>query len=412
MRSIALSICVFLAAVSSFAQETRYRLERVVVENSNIDQDIIRAETRLEEEKSYTDADFRQAVYRVRRLPFVTDAVYRIEPGVTGGGSTLVIRILDTTPVYYGINAGGERVSDGDTEFTGSGLLGGRWLLDNLGVIETAVQKTEGEDGWDVGLAYRAYDIYGTGGFASLAIAQRFKTDPRLYDPTPVLNLGYPLTQRQTITLSASRFKTRLPRDFDVLGDDDDNEDDDETDEDDNVTLTDRDRVQFAELRWWYETHDDPIFTTRGVQLSFGPRWSMVQNVTEAYDSEEEEVVATEIETTAYGLALDAAGYRPFSSRNSVFLRLGGVASRIDDTEDEFMNGSASVGLTHDFHTPSDSVLHNVRARFEVGAGYRSSIFRPASGEETRDSSAFGEAAFVMRHRLGSIRLSLFYDAD
>src|SRR5512134_4004897 len=116
MRSIVLSFCVLLVAVSSFAQETRYRLERVVVEGSNIDQDIIRSETRLEEEKSYTEEDFRQGVYRVRRLPFVTDAVYRIEPGVTGGGTTLVIRVLDTTAVYYGLDVEASRVADGDTE--------------------------------------------------------------------------------------------------------------------------------------------------------------------------------------------------------------------------------------------------------------------------------------------------------
>ncbi|HEV7242793.1 MAG TPA: hypothetical protein VGQ36_26435 [Thermoanaerobaculia bacterium] len=411
MRSIVLSVCLFLAAVSSFAQETRYRLERVVVEGSNIDVDIIRAETRLDEEKSYTDEDFRQAVYRIRRLPFVTDAVYRVEPGVTGGGSTLVIRILDTTAIYYGINVASQRVSDGDSETTGDALLGGRWLLDNLGVVEGAVQKAEGDDGFLAGFAYRAYDIYGTGGFASLAVSQRFKGEPFYYDPTPVLALGYPLTQRQTLTLTASRFKQRIPRDFDVNGDDD-ADDDDDADLDDNRTLTDRDRTQFAELRWWYETHDDPIFTTRGVQLSFGPRWSSLETVTEAYDTVLKDVVATETESTAFGFALDAAGHRPLTRRNSVFLRVGGDVARTDETELEFLNGAARIGLTHDFHSYSDDVIRPFRARIEFGAGYRGAIFRPASGPEIRNTSAFGEAAFVMRHRWGSIRLSALYDAD
>ena len=96
MKSLVLTLCVCLAAVSAFAQApVRYRLERVIVEGApTLDEDTIRAETRLEEEQSYTEEDFRQGVYRVRRLPFVTDAAYRIEPGVTGGGTTLVIRIL------------------------------------------------------------------------------------------------------------------------------------------------------------------------------------------------------------------------------------------------------------------------------------------------------------------------------
>lgn len=412
MRSIVLSLCVALAAVSSFAQETRYRLERIVVEGSNIDEDIIRSEARLDEERSYTEDDFRQAVYRVRRLPFVTDAAYRIEPGVTGGGTTLVIRILDTTLVHYGINVGARRLADGDTDTTGDALLGGRWLLDNLGVIETAIQKSEAEDGLLAGLAYRAYDIYGTGAFAHLGVAYRFKAEPREYDPAVVLNVGYPLTQRQTLTVTASRAKSRLPRTFDVNGDDDD-DDDDDSDEDDNRILTDRDRFEFAELRWWYETIDDPIFTTRGVQFSAGPRWSTLELVTETYDAVKKDVVASKTGTSALGFALDAAGHRPLSRRNSVFLRLGGDVSRTDEETDlEFLNGAGRVGLTHDFHSYAENVIRPFRARLEIGAGYRAAIFRPPAGDEIRDTSAFAEAAFVMRHRWGSVRLSAFYDAE
>ncbi|MGZ5433873.1 MAG: hypothetical protein ACXWH7_13195 [Thermoanaerobaculia bacterium] len=414
MRSLALSLCFVLAAVSTLAQETRYRLERVVVEGSNIDEDIIRAETRLEEEQSYTEEDFRQGVYRVRRLPFVTDAAYRIEPGVTGGGTTLVIRVLDTTAVFYDLNVGGFRTSDGESDVSATGLLGGRWLLDNLGVIETAVAKSDDVDGFEAGLAYRAYNIYGTGAYASLAIAQRFKTEPFRYDPSAVLNLGYPLTQKQSLTFSAARAKSRLPQDFDVEGDDDDPDVDEDEAEDDNRTLTERNRFEFAELRWWYETIDDPIFTTRGVQVSAGPRWSTVETVTEAYDPIEEDVVGTEGGTSALGFALDAAGYRPLTRRNSAFLTFGGSAARTtdEDFEIEFFDGSAFVGLTHDLHSYAENVLRPFRARFEIGAGYRGSIVRPPGGEELRDTNPFAEAAFILRHRWGSVRLSAIYDAD
>src|SRR5688500_11129344 len=104
MRPLVLVLCLF-SAFSALAQApTRYRLERIIVENSNISEDIVRGESRLEEEQSYTEEDFRQALYRIRRLPFVTDAVYRIEPGVTSGGTALVIRILDVPPAFYEAN--------------------------------------------------------------------------------------------------------------------------------------------------------------------------------------------------------------------------------------------------------------------------------------------------------------------
>lgn len=419
MKSLVLTLCVCLAAVSAFAQApVRYRLERVIVEGApTLDEDTIRAETRLEEEQTYTEEDFRQGVYRVRRLPFVTDAAYRIEPGVTGGGTTLVIRILPETMVFYGVNFGASEVADGDVETTGNALLGGRWMLDNLGILEGAVQYSEDEDGYLAGLAYRAYNIYGTGGYASLAVAQRFQAEPYYFDPTAVLNLGYPLTQKQTLTLSYSRAKQRLPRDFDVEGDDDDPDVDEDEAEDDNHTLTDRDRFEFAELRWWYETIDDPIFTRRGVQFSAGPRWSSVERVTEVYDVDnvdpEQEEIATETTVYSVGLAADGAAYKPFTRRNAAFLRFGGDWTKTDEASDAtFINGAARIGLTHDFHSPEENVIHPFRARFEIGAGYRTSIFSPPQGDEVQNSNPFAEAAFVMRHRFGTIRLSAFYDAD
>ena len=420
MRSLLLSLCLVLASFSAFAQEpTRYRLERVVVEGARIDEDIIRAETRLEEEKSYTEEDFRQGLYRVRRLPFVTDAVYRIEPGVTGGGTTLVIRILAETPVFYGLAAGAAQSSDenSDTDTFGSALLGGRWLMDNLGVLEGAVQKTKDEDGFTAGLAYRAYNIYGTGAYATVAAGERFKAEPFRYDPSAALSIGYPLTQKQTLTASYSRAKVRLPSTVDVEGDDDDTDVDDDEAEDDNVTITQRDRFEFAELRWWYETIDDPIFTTRGVQLSAGPRWSTFEHVAEVYDAgnvdPDEDVLPTETGTSSLGFGLNAAAYKPFTSRNSVFLRLGGDYAMTDErTDATFFNGEARIGLTHDFHTFSDQTLRPFKARFEIGAGYSGSIFTPPAGEEVRDTNPFAEAAFVMRHRWGQVRISAFYDAD
>src|SRR4028118_513709 len=118
MKSIVLAVCIVVAALfsgSASAQETRYRLERIVVEGSNVSEVIVRGESRLVEERSYTEEDFRQAVYRIRRLPFVTDATYRIETGLTPGGTTLIVRILDKMPVFYEADLSAIRQSDGST---------------------------------------------------------------------------------------------------------------------------------------------------------------------------------------------------------------------------------------------------------------------------------------------------------
>lgn len=407
MKSIVLALCIVWTG-ATFAQETRYRLERIVVEGSNVAEEIVRGEARLVEERSYTEEDFRQAVYRIRRLPFVTDATYRIEPGISPGGTALVVRILDVTPIFYGVDLQATRRSDGETDRDGRVLLGGRWLLDNLGVLEGAVQKADGDDGILAGVAYRAYDIYGTGGTASIALAQRFKATKRVYDPQAVISLGWPLTQRQTLTLTASRSKSRVISNLDVNGDDD-NDPKTVTDIDDNVDLTNRDRFTFAELRWWYETIDDPLVPTRGVSLSAGPQYYNTETVVQTYDRVEKKVVGTEGKQNAVGVVLDASAYRPLFGRTVGFVRLLGNGNRTDGTEVESRTGIARAGLAFDLHRNVAGALRPYKSRLEVGGGYRTYSAEGPGSAEFKDSGAFAEGAFVLRHRWGNVRLTGTY---
>lgn len=409
MRSTVLAVCLFLAALSSFAQERTYRLERIVIEGSKFDDDIVRAEARLPEERNYTDADFRQAVYRVRRLPFVADATYRIEPGVTAGGTTLVIRILDVTPAFYDLDVSRTQLPEGDADTNISGLIGGRFSLQNLGVIELGVQDANDADGINLGLAYRAYDILGTGGFATVTIAQRLRTEERDYSPQLVVGLGYPLTQRQTVTLSASRTETSIGRDFDVLGDDDDDDDNDDVDEDDNITLTNDDRFDFASLRWWYESIDDPFFATRGARLSAGPYWAASTFTFENFVPATRRIEESTLERSAYGAALEASAYRRLFGRTVGILRLDGDGSREADTDAETLQGAARLGLGFDFHRQADDTIRPFKARLEVGAGYRMSERTTPGRPEISDDDTFAEVGFAMRHRWGTVRLSGIY---
>jgi outer membrane protein assembly factor BamA len=407
MRPFVLALCVFAITAAAFAQQQppgRYRLERIVVEGSRVDDTVVRGEARLEEERTYGDEDFRQAVYRIRRLPFVTDAVYRLEPGVTAGGTTLVIRILDVTPVFYDFTGSGVRLANGDTVRDGSALIGGRWHLNNLGVIEGAVEKSDNSDGINLGLAYRAYDIMGTGGFATVAIAQRFKTKLRDYDPSFAATAGYPLTQRQTVTLSVAQNGSSVTRNLDVNGDDD-TDDDDDTDREDNLDLTNSDTFNFASLRWWYETIDDPLFATRGVQISAGPSWSQSEFSFQNYDPGTKKIVPTELASEAYGLGFDASAYRALFGRTVGFIQLSGNGTRQQETEDETRSGTARAGLAFDFHSHADNVLRPFKARLEIGAAYHATQLSRPDLPGLNDNNTAGEVAFVLRHRWGTVRL-------
>ncbi|HVE73203.1 MAG TPA: hypothetical protein VNI54_17680 [Thermoanaerobaculia bacterium] len=413
MRPIVLALCLLASAAAAFGQQQpqRYRLERIIVEGSGVDDTIVRGEARLREEQMYTDADFREAVGRVRRLPFVVDATYRIEPGVTAGGTTLVVRILDVYYAFVDFTGSAARNADGDTVRDGSVLLGGRALLNNLGVIEGAVEKSDNGDGFNVGLAYRAYDIIGTGAFATAVLSQRFKTELRDYDPTMAVTVGYPLTRRQTVTFTGAKSGSSVTRDFDLNNDDDD-DDDDDTDREDNFDLTDDAAFNYATLQWWYETIDDPFFATRGVQVAFGPSWGQSEFTFQNWNLVTRRIDITESATEAYGLNLDASVYQKLFPRTVGFVRLNGSGTREQETELETRNGAVRAGLGFDFHTQSETVIRPWKARLEIGAAYRmTDLTRPdLPGVSFNDTAA--EAAFVFRSRWGTVRLLGTYLTD
>ena len=422
MRSMFIALCCALwAAAPLAAQETQpqYRLERIVVEGSDAGEDSIRAEARLIEERMYTDEDFRQAVYRVRRLPFVTDATYRLEPGVTGGGTTLVIRVLQETLVNFHAQVDHVRTED-ESDTTALGTLGGRFLLHDLGLAEVTVDRSSESDlGSLAALTYRVYDIYGTGFFATVRLGKRFAGSEDVeHDAERDFLVGYPLTQKQSITLTGSERKLSFPRDFDREGDDDP---DDEDTLNDNLTLTDSDSLSSADLRWWYESNDDPIFATRGISVAFGPRYSHREVDTQTFDEPNDEIDTNTEQFNLWGLRLDASAYRRLFGRNVGFLRLSGEGSRTDQVEDEdepeIPNverrfGEASIGLAHDFHSYDPNVLRPFRIRLEGSVGYSTFSIRPEGGATTKVNQKFAGLGFVLRHRFGSVRLRLTYDFD
>lgn len=391
MRSLVVLLSLF-AAAPAFSQVQQYRLERIVVAGPIEAEDIVRAEARLEEEKMYTAEDFRQAVYRVRRLPFIADAAWRIEPGLTAGSSTLVIQIATSTVFFYETDARFKSTGSGVESDDGSASIGSRFLLGELGTFDVALGDRGDDNDLGALFTYRAYDILGRGGFGVISAGQRFG-DPRRYDPDLDLLVGWPLTRKQSVIGTVARRKSRVAFE----------------DEENEVTLTDRDIEQRASLRWLYESNDDPLFTRRGVSLSAGPIWSRTITIREEFDEDEDDDVAgTETWSERYGFAVNFAAARPLSTHTAGFLRLRGEDTRMEGLRQ--YEGDALVGIAYDFHDPDVETLHDIRMRIELGAGYRFAGDQPNELEDFR-SGAIAEAAFVLRNRWGSVRVTASYSA-
>ena len=108
---------LLLAAAAAGAQDpapppgepARFLIERITVEGpKEAAANIVRAETLLREGETYTEAELRQAVYRVQRLPFVLDAGFSLRKGSQRGAYELAIEIQQpggssstTTPLAF-----------------------------------------------------------------------------------------------------------------------------------------------------------------------------------------------------------------------------------------------------------------------------------------------------------------------
>jgi hypothetical protein len=398
MRPILLAL-ILLVSTTLVAQQTRYRLERIAVEGSRVHEHIVRSEARLLEEREYTDEDFRQALYRIRRLPFVTDAIYRIEPGITAGASTLVIRILDTTPVFYDATLIGSGQKNSDHISRGvDAVAGGRYILDDLGVIEAHVQTFDVTDGASVGLTYRAYGLFDTSAFAIASIDQQFGAERRRSDPSRSLLLGWPLSQTQTLVLSAGRSKSRIVRE-----------------DEDAVTLADRSDFSSVNLHWLYETHDDPLFATRGITAEAGPFWAGSVFAHDIFDEDKDEVVAEKRRGQTYGFNAAVTGYRALGARNVLSLSVGANAaeSRTDQEVDlpvRTYEARVRGAVGHDFYSHDDTVPRPFRARLEAGVTYGKSMRRIEGIADQSSDGTGADVSLVLRHRWGTLRLLGSYD--
>src|SRR5438552_14863855 len=124
---------------------------------------ILRSQSALAENRSYTDEELEVAAARLRRLPFVFDVHYAIE------GTTLVIDVLDEHRFFYGINVQGETSGHQTNQSTLNTGIGGRMYVPSGGVFEGGAGDIAGsnETVGSVSAQYSQYGIAGTRAFAT-----------------------------------------------------------------------------------------------------------------------------------------------------------------------------------------------------------------------------------------------------
>jgi hypothetical protein len=282
------SFALLLLAVhpaQALEEPARFLIERITVEGpKEAAVNIVRAETLLREGGTYTEQELRQAVYRVQRLPFVLDASFSLRKGSQRGAYELAIDIQSNRWFFFehSVRAFGfdqpldledETVQGDRFSVTLGGLAGVRHFVGRSGVVFAALDSREG-----IQAGFAQYDLFHRGilATAGVSLSDCCVTEvlPLALDPTfsswsfgtslkTSLGLSIPLGGPQSLQLSlgerqgddGTRNEVLLApgqRFSHVTG------------EGNELTY------RHAEVKWVWDTSDDPALPTRGTSLSAG----------------------------------------------------------------------------------------------------------------------------------------------
>ena len=346
-----------LAGQVAAEEPVRFLIERIVVEGMKRASaaEIVAAESRLAEGQEYTEQQLREAVYRVKRLPFVLDAELSLRKGSERGAYELVIAVEETRPVFVTAEAIGARQEGPDPfrrrqewEWDGFGGVGLRAFVGSWGV---AFATLDLEDGVQAG--YTRYNLFGRGGFASTSLLLADLDDRAAGFLAVSVSAGVPLvgnhSLRTDLTYSHDEFESDFP------------------------PRRQRTDAGTAGVEWRYDTTDDPFLPSRGLLTTAAVDYARAETSVRVPAGEPGPIVEPG-ERTAESWRIELAGTRhwPLSPRQSVSLDSSARAFRTTAEE-----------LFVDLDEGADFSLEQWEAG--VGAGYALALWGPAAARRWGD---------------------------
>ncbi len=305
----------------------RFYLERVAVEGvRRASPEVIVSESLLEAGIAYTEAELRQAVYRVKRLPFVLDAALSLDRGSERGRYQLLITVEEVRGFFFGSDliygARGDALhrasatGDGLTESLTAGLR----VFAGPGVVFAAAG-----DGEDLQVGYERYRLRGRPILLRLAYAregccsaelQELGLDPAAAVWTAAddsdrleLTVGVPLSASHSLRFDATHLETDSAIRRPLAG---------------GPALDARDVEQRElEVAWIYDSTDDPVFPSRGDALTaaIGVHW-LEGDLSRPMAAESDRGAAAAMSSRRLGLSFFGARHWPLSARQTVSLSL------------------------------------------------------------------------------------------
>lgn len=240
-------------------------------------------ESLLEPGRTYSERELREAVYRIRRLPFVLSADFSLRRGTERGTYELVIAVQETTRFFFGREETLLSIPDdtaslalGYSEYDNlkperRGLAGVRLFVGSRGVLFGSVSSDEGFQA-----GYTSYGLFGTRAVATLAASRSFccprevfplGLDPDVTTMSTRVSTRYtaavamPLAGNHSVRARLAWSEGEPSRRRSFLH---------ESDPDRQFGLDSGFRRHQLDLKWVYDNSDDPLFPSDGVTLSAG----------------------------------------------------------------------------------------------------------------------------------------------
>lgn len=404
-------LLLLLLTTPVFADDALLFVERIEVRNhKRVSPDVVIAESRLHEERAYSEADLRDAATRLSRLPFLLSVDFSLEKGSERGRHVLVLTINETKPFFFlldGITYFEDDVrTDVEYEDRPSGssenlALGFRWFVGRRGAVHVGFAGSGTDRAFTREYAsfvagYTQYDLFGTRAFATLNL----KRPVEGYGEgllSPQLVLGIPLSPNQTVTLEydETRF-TGEKRTFD------------------GIEYENSLGQRMVSARWSYNTTNDPFFPTRGTLLNVAPHFGWADGVSTYWvsgDGAEAEAFHSRI----YGARAEATRFRELSERSSVWGDLRGEWAHNDRRSDHFAPfdltaSSAGAGVGYAFSLWSPERRAHGDSRFEVIARYTNRTDPEYDSFYEPEAHVYQvSGAWIRRTSWGTLRMGVGY---
>ncbi len=340
--------------------------------------EIVAKESRVEPGTEVDEEQLRQAIYRIRRLPFVVDADFSLQKGSERGRYVLVIRIEMASSFFADLATGAvwEKGESGGGELGFFGSVGARRFIGSRGYAFGTIDRFQ-----NLQLGYTQFHLFGPGSYLSVGAGTNLEAKSDGY--TLSLSAGKPITAVQAL-----RFSAGYSGGLDVGS------------------------AQSASLEWLYNTTDDPLLPTQGATLTASAGYGASDLKFRFLDD-----AFFRSESLGWSVGAVARHYWPLASRHSISGELS-VAHHetrsessgvFDRTVFRFSNESGSAGLGYAWDL----------IRSQMGEPRNDLRFEMSAKFSGMDSGQLGstrvltlESRLIYRRPQGSIRLSFSYLED